>query len=530
MKFNKRIFGISLAGVLAAGTAFSAAGCKKKTDNSENTLEIYAAEFGYGYEWLNAEIEAFKNTDWVKEKYPNLNIPAVKHNSTRSYAIDRIMQGETNTIDLFFAVASGADKYESTYGNNQPYFENLTSVYSAIVPGENVTFAEKLDDNFLKMNTFVKLSGETSYYSVPWVSGMQGMLYNKTMFDELNLSEPRTTDELSALCAKLVVAGKTPFIFTSRENYWTCMMFLIWWAQYEGIENYCNFYQGIVEEDGVKSYSKDVFKQTGRLRSLETVESLIKYPTENIHSDVNTLSFTQAQAKFLLRQGAMMPNGDWFETEMTKTAKQDNITDVFTFMKTPVISSIVEKLEDKNMSDETLAAAVSAVDNGETGAAGVSANDFATIRAARKLILPVGNHTAMIPAYSTAKEAAKDFLLFLATDKANETFIRATNGASMPFKYDVAEKNAELYASLPEMQKTRLKLQSDAVYMLNENTWPGVYYGGIARFTGARTGIESLFTAKSESDRKSALQIYNEEIAWWDDNRWDGVLTNMGKK
>ena len=266
---------------------------------------------------------------------------------------------------------------------------------------------------------------------------MQGMLYNKTLFTELNLTEPNTTNELYELCEKLVDAGQTPFIFTSKENYWTCMMFLIWWAQYEGIDDYCNFYQGIVEEDGVKSYSKDIFKQTGRLRSLEVIEDLITYPTDFIHDDVNTLSFTQAQAKFLLRQGAMMPNGDWFETEMTKTAEQDNITDVFTFMKTPVISSIVETLEDKTMSDKTLSDVVAAVDNEQTSYPGVSENDFAAIKAARRLILPVGNHTAMIPAYSTAKEAAKDFLLFLATDKANEVFIKSTNGASMPFDYNI---------------------------------------------------------------------------------------------
>lgn len=363
----KRTFlGVSLACVLAASTVLSAVGCKQKTDNSENTLEIYAAEFGYGYEWLNDMIAAFQEADWVKEKYPNLNIPAVKHNSNRSYAIDRIMQGETNTIDLFFAVTSGTDKFESTYGNGNPYFENLTSVYTAKVPGEERTFAEKMDANFLKMNTYTTLKGEETYYSVPWVAGMQGMLYNKTLFTELNLTEPNTTNELYELCEKLVDAGQTPFIFTSKENYWTCMMFLIWWAQYEGIDDYCNFYQGIVEEDGVKSYSKDIFKQTGRLRSLEVIEDLITYPTDFIHDDVNTLSFTQAQAKFLLRQGAMIPNGDWFETEMTKTAEQDNITDVFTFMKTPVISSIVETLEDKTMSDKTLSDVVAAVDNEQT--------------------------------------------------------------------------------------------------------------------------------------------------------------------
>ena len=72
---KRHFLGVSLACVLAASTVLSAVGCKQKTDNSENTLEIYAAEFGYGYEWLNDMIAAFQEADWVKEKYPNLNIP-----------------------------------------------------------------------------------------------------------------------------------------------------------------------------------------------------------------------------------------------------------------------------------------------------------------------------------------------------------------------------------------------------------------------------------------------------------------------
>lgn len=512
--------------------ALTLSGCNQKVDNSENTLEIYVADFGYGYKWLNDIIDAFKEQSWVQEKYPNLNIPSVRHNSTRSWAIDRIQAGESNTVDLFFSVTTGNGVFESTYGKNQPYFEDLSSLYEQTVPGEDVTFAEKMDDNFLTMSTYQKLDGTTTYYCVPWVSGMQGMVYNQTMFEEMGIEVPRTTDELFELCDTIVSKGEIPFIFTSKENYWTCMMFLLWWCQYEGLENYSYFYQGIVEEDGLKSMSSDVFKQQGRLRSLEVLESLLMYPDHAsfYHPEVNTLSFTQAQSKFLLGQGCMMPNGDWIETEMTKAINSDHVTDVFTFMKTPVISSIVEQLEDKNMTDETLSAVIAAIDDGKTSYPGVSEKDYAKIVEARNLVLPVGNHTAMIPAYSTAKDVAKDFLLFMATDEANEIFTRATNGASMPFKYDVEEQNPALYASLPQLQKTRLDMQKDAIFMLNENTYSAVYYGGISRLSGTRTNLEVLFTAKNEDDRMTAREIYDAEIAYWDTTRWNSVLLNMGLK
>lgn len=528
---NKKIIKLMIP-VLVFANEFALNACNKKVDNSENTLEIYVADFGYGYAWLNDIIDAFKQQSWVQEKYPNLNIPSVRHNSERSWAIDRIQTGESNTIDLFFSVTSGNSVFESTYGKNQPYFEDLSSLYEEKVPGEDLTFAEKMDDNFLTMSTYKKLDGTTTYYSVPWVAGMQGMIYNQTMFEKMNVNVPRTTNELYTLCNQIVNQGKTPFIFTSKENYWTCMMFLIWWCQYEGLENYSNFYQGIVEEDGLKVMSSDVFKQKGRLKSLEVLQDLLTYPTHSsyYHSEVNTLSFTQAQAKFLLGQGCMMPNGDWFETEMTKSINSDHVTDVFTFMKTPIISSIVETLEDQNMSDETLAAVVSAIDDNQNYYPGVRENDFLRIKEARNLVLPVGNHTAMIPAYSTAKDVAKDFLLFMATDEANEVFVRATNGASMPFQYNVEEENSTLYETLPLLQKTRLDMQKDAVYMLNENTYAAVYYGGISRLSGSRTNLEVLFTAKNADDRMTAQEIYDAEIAYWDTTRWNSVLLNMGLK
>lgn len=520
-----------LASILTIG-ALSSASCKKKIENNENTLEIYIADFGYGYEWLNSMIDSFKNQDWVKEKYPNLNIPAVKHNSVRSWAIDRIQAGESNTIDLFFGVTSGTSVFEQTYGKDKPYFEDLSDLYEMNVPNEEVKFKDKMDDNFLKMSTYKKLDGTSTYYCVPWVSGMQGLIYNKSMFERMGVSEPKTTNELYDVCAEIVKKGETPFIFTSKENYWTCMLFLIWWAQYEGLDNYCNFYQGLVEEDGITSMSKDVFKQEGRLESLKVIEDLLMYPDKKdyYHEEVNTMSFTQAQAKFLLGQGSMMPNGDWFETEITKSVNTSSVKDAFTFMKTPVISTITKSLEDTTMTDKTLSKVIEAIDNNQTSYEGVSANDFAHIKEARNLILPVGNHTAMIPAYSTAKGLAKDFLLFMATDTANEVFTTATNGASMPFKYDVKVKNPTLYNSLPTLQKARISMQENAVFMLNENTYQTVYYGGISRLSGDRTNIEVLMTSKNASDRKTAVQIFNEEIEYWDNTRWNSVLTNIGLK
>lgn len=511
------------------------AGCGNKVSNDAQTLEIYVASYGYGYQWLDAIIELFKEEQWVKEKYPNLNIPRPKNNSERSYAVDQVKSGNT-TIDLLFSTASGASSFEkATDSGGNSFFTELSDIYESTVIGEEVLYKDKMDENFLEMSTFTRLDGSKAFYSVPWVSGMQGLLYNKTVFGmHTDWTLPNTTDELKALCDKIVAEGEVPFVFSSKEGYWTCMMFLLWWSQYEGVDAYNHFYQGQVKDGDNWMYSKDVFTQTGRLRALETMESLLSYKDATsrkyIHDNVNTDDFSQAQAKFMLRQGMMQPNGDWFETEM-RDLQAEGATDVITFMKTPVISSIVEKCPSVG-TDAELSAVVAAVDRGETALSGtgyeVTQTDFDKISEARRTILPVGNHQAFIPSYATAKDVAKDFLKYLATDKACNAFIRATHGANMPFSYDCETKDPALFGSLAQIQRDRLGMIDTGIYLMNENTFRTVYYGGIAR--ASVTSLEMSFTARTAADQRSARKIFDDEVTRWTDSRWDSMLINSGLK
>ncbi|MFR6641465.1 MAG: hypothetical protein ACLUSP_09210 [Christensenellales bacterium] len=50
-------------------------GCGNKIDpNDTQKLEIYLYNAGYGYKWCEDLLDAFKEEDWVKEKYPDLKI------------------------------------------------------------------------------------------------------------------------------------------------------------------------------------------------------------------------------------------------------------------------------------------------------------------------------------------------------------------------------------------------------------------------------------------------------------------------
>lgn len=545
-KIIKRLLVISFAFVLGLNvTAFT--GCKKVADDDQ-TLEIFIENYGYGYNWLNAQIDLFKKQDWVKSKYPNLNIPDIAYNSEDGYAASRITAGKTaNTVDLFFSVASAASYYGKADNTGSLYFEDLTDLYESTVPNEGVTYKEKLLDDIAEMQYMEKFGGGKTYYAVPWVDGWMGIMYNKTLVENYlgeNYQMPRTTNEFVQMTTDIKTkevksgAGKksSPFITSSKVSYWT-EIFVTWWAQYEGINGYNNFWNGVNE---LGERSSEIFSQKGRLRSLEVLQTLISADANNNHTEVNTMEFTSAQARFLLGEGVMMPNGDWFENEMRETEAENPYDYDITFMRVPLISSIVEKLEYRNgseyMSDATLATLVDAIDAGKTYSeatdlvSGLSQADWNKLNEARKTIYRIKGHEAFIPSYATAKALAKDFLLFLATDEACESFIKVTNGCGVPFEYDIKEENPTLYASLPMMHKDRITIMDNSIKLKPLNAFRLVNYGGLNYF--AKTPmLDIVFTAKNADDRKTAQEIYDEDIKFYTESsgaNWKSLLINAG--
>ncbi len=526
-------------GLTCALGAFNVAGCKEKIPNDPNTLEIYVGKFGYGVEWLDAAIASFKSQSWVQEKYPNLNIPTPKNNSDREYAGNRIAAGASaNTTDLFFCCVSSAGRFGTKTSDGNYLFEDLTDVYDSTVPGEEITVKAKMNPSIYAAQDVQNLDGTTAYYAMPWVNGYEGLLYNKTLMDgyfgEGNYTLPRTTNELLKLAADIKGkdASRAVFISASQYGYWSSAV-VQWWAQYEGMENYENYWEGVNEYD---ERTPEVFSQTGRLRSLEVVESLIGNASYR-HSDTNTMSFTAAQAKFLLGEAVIMQNGDWFENEMRTTAAENPNNFDIQFMKAPVISAITEKCTVVK-TDADLAKVVDCVDQGKdleatktaTGISNLTANDFNRIKEARTMMYGVIGHEAYIPSYATAKDVAKDFLRFLATDIAIESFTTVTHGVATPFQYDLETKNPTLYENLPTMQKSKLDIVKTGSMITPYTSFRLHYLGGM--YTFVRTAnIEASFTASNVKDKKSAQKIWQDEIDYFtadNNSAWNSLLNKAG--
>ena len=507
--------------------------------DTEDTLEIYIQDLGYGTQWLNDEIALFKEQDWVKEKYPNLNIPTPASNAQYGYGQAQIEAGpKVNAADLlFFAADYGLHGKTDSHG--EMYIDDLNSVFESKVPGEDILYKDKMFDEHESTSKY----GD-KYWSTLWSCMYQGFMYNAGTFAKLGLEVPNTTDELIELCKKVKTEKYTSELDTSTQldytimystkrteaMYWQYMAFPIWWAQYEGMDNFKNFYKAIDSVSGTRD-SKDVFRQKGRLKSMEVIKTLLH---DYGYVNASSIDFIEAQNRFLVGDGLIMANGDWLYEEM-RTAiegfKKRGIECDIRFMKNPVISSIIDVLPNKSVAnDDERSDLIKAIDAGSSSLKGegyeVTQADYDRVKAARNYVSTEFLNQAFVPKYATAKGLAKDFLSFLATDKALNQFMRSTRGATLPFKYDVKTADPELYASFDGVQKYRDEIfMADPEFLpsTRNEAYPFMYLGGM-KFVPVDM-MDSDFTGNV-----TAQQFFDKQVAYYSGSQWDTVLRNMGKK
>ena len=536
-KISAKIMSIALA----VSSCIAAAGCggNKQVPDTDQTLQVYVFEAGYGTKWCTDMLNLFKEQAWVKEKYPNLVIPTPTTNDVSDFAESRLIAGEKgNQYDLMFAI-----NLDYNTGPNGDFLDLTDVVYGSTVPGEDILWREKSLESYNESNTYIDASDLSvqKQYLTSWAGGMNTILYNEDLLMQFTDKLPNTTDELLAICAQ-VKANKGEsngkynegysFMEYGTGSYFVHMM-PIYWAQYEGLTNYKNFWNGI--DQG--RYSQGIFDQKGRLYALEVMEEILDASNEYLTRSAPTYEFMQAQTLFLQGHGLFFCNGDWFDNEMKpireQIIKEEGGIDTFKTMRMPIISELGVKL---GITDAELSAIVDYVDGVVataptfTSTKGISSdNVIAAVKEARTVVHSLGpNHQAGIPVYAKGKDVAIDFLRFMATDIAQESYIKSTGGASLPFKYKLKEQNIALYNELGTMQQTRHDYFSSStyeVYTLPSNrAYPLFQYGGLKAFTR-----EEYFTDFFASNKTWTAQKYFDETKEaWTDAKWSNALSLSG--
>ena len=466
------------------------------------TLTIVCYEGGFGTLWLEELAEQFASAYGCEVK--------VKHSYINGELVALLNDNSCNE-DIVMALGTMDN------AQNMGFLVDLSDVYNAVPEGEDVAIKDKMVQSVYDK----LLTDDGKIYQMNWANSVSSIVINKTVLDRIfpdGYKIPNTTDELIAFADAIKAEGVYPFSMSTSVGYWDYAHWT-WWAQYDGYEKYTDYYYGIYHtEDGqrVKDTTGKVLDNQGRLESLKVAETLLKKENGYMHAYADSMSWQESQIAFVgqgyagqdMTECAMMVNGDWLQNEVQSYLIQKN--QELVMIKMPIISSIVDTLENKNMTDAELSAVIDAIDAGATSYPGVSENDFNRLAEARRMVYSATfDHCIGIPAKAKNKDLAKEFLKFMASDIGQSIYAKYLNGSSMPYGYTPATMNAFVesrYAIVENMIPICLDFSSPLVYR----------QGHTAYTTGSGTGLDaSLYRGSTAewivNDTKTTL------LASWSD-------------
>lgn len=525
--------------------------------DGQTLVKISPFNGGYGLAWLDALTAEYK------KEHPEVVFSYNKTTVDRSTQVTAIRSGVADADLYFTSFAIHHDLYKE-------FIVNLNDVYAlpvgeALDDGETAPIGDKLIPSVKEWYT----NSDGNIYAVPWASTMLGIIYHKNFFATNQIQVPRTTNELLD-AAKTITTMRndnnpnTPntyaFSYSAKEDlgqcYWDYML-NPWIAQYEGVDNY-EKYLDCKLKDGTQYDMQIASEYKGILRTLEVYEELLKPSNEYNHRLSKDDDFTQAQFRFLDGQAQMMVNGDWIIQEMEKGGDYEKEeTEDVAFMKTPIISSIVETMpmwnEASNVQytvdpkDETgkvalsetkkatyeaaLVAIIEYVDGVTTTAPtnvegiAISEGDIARIREARNLTPTMAdNHVAVIPKCSKNISIVKDFLKFMYSDKGIELYAKNIYGTGLPVQY-TPDKVNEFVGNSAFLKSSYDMIQGDKRLIFYSGGQNPVFVAGGLKptyRTDAKTFVE-VMTASAETNWESAYTFYKNSQLQIIMN-WDNII------
>ncbi len=489
-------------------------------DSTKSVLRINVFGGAYGYEWVNEAVDRFEDV------YKDVSFEAGKKGVKVFIDVDKMSVAERavkipyEDYDLYITYAKEG---QFASGIRSGYIKDITGALNEPLTyfGETETIQQKLTRPTVTYNQ--------KTYAMPYLADAYGILYNRGMFNKYEYEVPNTTDELIALCEEMLQNGHTPFTGDSGATIsYSETLLNVWWAQYQGMDGYDDFWNGI--DNG--RYSKNIFSQEGRLEALKAYEQLTLYENGYFNKRMMANSFIASQTEFLLgeyRQNQdaypMIICGEWMMEEMTGVleAIQDSYgtTPDIGMMRTPVLSSIVETLEDTTMTDETLSAVVAAIDGGATSYTGVSASDFQKIKVARGITEEIRHYFFVNSNVNAVEEAlACEFMQFMSCDQALTEVAKYNMRSALSI--DLPQ---EVYDGMSSVKKQAYDFAKTATPLPDVSGMPTVFYGGLSAWNPQYRPFNVFWNKGSQM---TAQRLFEETIAYWTDSKFQQMLELAG--
>ena len=223
------------------------------------------------------------------------------------YTVNQVaIQNDTYKEKLVIAMSSGEcpDMYSSWSGG--PMYEYIDSGFAQPIDDllDQSDIKDKLLDAAIEQGSY-----KGHVYAIPYMNVvLAGIFYNKDMFKQYGLEEPKTLADLENICATLKENGITPFALANASKWTGSMYFMSLAARYGGLEPFQNAVAG------TGKFTDDCFIKAG--------EKIQEWVNNGYFPDgVNSLSEDDGQAKQLMYQetAGMLLCGSWY-TGMSTTS------------------------------------------------------------------------------------------------------------------------------------------------------------------------------------------------------------------
>ena len=513
MRKLTKILVFTLCAIFCAGCFV---GCGSSDENKADTIYAVCINKGYGTDWVDALLKRFC------EKNPQYKYEIEKVYSD-SQIKEKIQAGSQYCrYDLAF---NGA-----TYAADTEYLLSLNDVYeSTISEGSRAGTAviSNVDDNALK-GIVKKVDGKDVYYAMPWTAEVGGLCVNndavKAVLGE-NWRETypcRTTDELLTFCAALKTAGLSPLMHSATNDYYGGIS-RVWFAQLNGEEGVTNYFEGRYSTPFGMQIGPAVAHNQGVEEAYKVLEQLGK--GGYYYSEGYGLEWDVAQTLFMSGATAMLPIGDWVQTEMNKQYPNVDVQ----FIRYPVISALANNSTlGLGITEQELSSVVGYVDGTIATKPTVnSSKGFTTdeiiekVRVARSWSNSyVNNFTVCIPEYSPKAEIAKEFLKFMVSDEGQLVYANATNGLTMCYGWDLGG-NTEVWNSIGNFAKSRWTIAKNAIFLVRDR-WETYGKAGLTPFRATEVAPLPILLSRTNNPW-SAQKAYEYDYETYE-REWSAIV------
>lgn len=257
-------------------------------------LEFFNFDGGYGKEWTTLPL------DMYRKKYPDAQVKLTSGQQLQQQLQPRFVQG--NPPDLIENVGLDAAALVS-----QGQLLEIGSVLTApAFDTEGKTVADTLLPGSAKAGEY-----DGKKYAQPYVYGVGGIWYSKTLLDKHGWTYPKTWDEMLALCAEIKKTDVAPWTYQGKHPGYITNPLLA--TAYKAA--------GPSIALAVDNLEPNAWRHEALVAAAEKFHEIAakKYLLDG----TTGLSHTQSQTYWAKGKAAFIPCGGWLENELGDIAPKD---------------------------------------------------------------------------------------------------------------------------------------------------------------------------------------------------------------